>query len=54
MIGAIAELDRAFGAIAGLRPTSMETVLTAVVASSSADEDVLRPCDPPAGAMASG
>jgi hypothetical protein len=49
MIGAIAELDRPFGAIAGIKPTSMETVLTAVVASSPADEDVLRPCDPPVG-----
>lgn len=50
MVGAIAELDRPFGAIAGIKPTSMETVLTAVVGSSSTDQEVLRPCEAPAGA----
>ena len=54
MVGAIAELDRPFGAIAGIKPTSMETVLTAVVGSSHTDENVLRPCAAPAGPRVSG
>ncbi len=49
MVGAIAELDRPFGSIAGIKPTSMESVLTAVVQSSASDESVLRPCEAPGG-----
>jgi hypothetical protein len=44
LVGAIAELDRPFGSIAGIEPTSMESVLTSVVESSRSDESVLRPC----------
>jgi len=44
LVGAIAELDRPFGPIAGIEPTSMESVLTSVVQSSASDESVLRPC----------
>ena len=52
MVGTIAELDRPFGAIAGIKPTSMETVLTAVVDSSGGGKQALRPCEPPPGAPA--
>lgn len=44
MVGAIAELDRPFGSIAGIEPTSMKSVLTSVVESSDTDPSVLRPC----------
>lgn len=49
-VATIAELDRPFGVIAGIKPTSMETVLTSVVDSSAGGERPLRPCEPPPSA----
>jgi hypothetical protein len=44
MVGAIAELDRPFGAVIGLQPRAMESVLTSVVQSSTNSAAAFRPC----------
>jgi hypothetical protein len=46
MVGAIAELDRPFAPVIGLKPAAMESVLTSVVQSSTQSAAALAPCKP--------
>jgi hypothetical protein len=46
MVGAIAELDRPFAPVIGLKPSAMESVLTSVVQSSTQSAAALAPCKP--------
>ncbi len=46
MVGAIAELDRPFAPIIGLKPSAMESVLTSVVLSSTQTTGTLSACIP--------